>query len=107
MLNRNILKRALTGAAVAATAMLVACQATQPTVKDYSAFRAENPQSILVLPALNNSGSVSSSSSPPRSRILPVHDFPAICPARILCVPGKHGEVLAGRGGTCRSLAAL
>tara|TARA_R110000824_G_scaffold112658_1_gene261954 strand:- start:63 stop:776 length:714 start_codon:yes stop_codon:yes gene_type:complete len=58
MLNRTTLKRALTGAAVAASAMLVACQATQPTVKDYSAFRAENPQSILVLPALNNSGSV-------------------------------------------------
>ena len=36
---------------------LAAC-ATPPTPRDYSALRAENPRSILVVPALNNTVSV-------------------------------------------------
>ncbi|MEW6017367.1 MAG: GNA1162 family protein [Pseudomonadota bacterium] len=43
------------GAAVALVlgALLAGC-ATAPAPKDYSAFRAESPRSILVVPALNN-----------------------------------------------------
>lgn len=37
--------------------LLAACQ-TAPAMKDYSGFRAEQPRSILVLPALNNTGAV-------------------------------------------------
>ena len=44
-------------AAVALTASLSAC-ATAPTPKDYSSFRSENPKSILIVPALNNTVSV-------------------------------------------------
>lgn len=43
--------------AVMAAAALAAC-ATPPTPKDYTAFRREDPRSILVLPVLNNSGAV-------------------------------------------------
>lgn len=43
--------------AIGALAMS-ACVATAPVVKDYSAFREEQPRSILVLPALNNTGAV-------------------------------------------------
>ena len=43
--------------AAAAAVVMSAC-ATAPTAKDYSAFRQEDPRSILVLPALNNSGAV-------------------------------------------------
>ncbi|MFN3574870.1 MAG: GNA1162 family protein [Phenylobacterium sp.] len=39
--------------ALALGAALAGC-ATAPTTKDYSAFRAESPRSILVVPALNN-----------------------------------------------------
>jgi hypothetical protein len=39
--------------AVAASAVLAAC-ASGPQPKNYSSFRAENPRSILVVPALNN-----------------------------------------------------
>lgn len=39
------------------TLILSACVAA-PVAKDYSAFRAEQPRSILVLPALNNTGAV-------------------------------------------------
>ena len=44
-------------AAVALALSLAAC-ATAPTTKDYSAFRAESPRSILVVPALNNTVNV-------------------------------------------------
>lgn len=39
-------------------ASVSACAVTAPVAKDYSAFRQEDPRSILVLPALNNSGAV-------------------------------------------------
>jgi hypothetical protein len=39
--------------ALSAAAILAAC-ATAPPSKNYSAFRAENPRSILVVPTLNN-----------------------------------------------------
>jgi hypothetical protein len=42
---------------LAAVFVLSAC-ATAPTPKDYTNFRQEDPRSILVLPALNNSGAV-------------------------------------------------
>lgn len=47
----------LAGAGILASAALAAC-ATAPAPKDYSAFRQEDPRSILVLPVLNNSGAV-------------------------------------------------
>ena len=40
-----------------ATLLLTGC-ATAPAVKDYSAFRAEAPRSVLVVPVLNNTVSV-------------------------------------------------
>ncbi len=42
--------------AVLLAALISGCQAVKP--KDYSAFRSEDPRSILVVPALNNSTSV-------------------------------------------------
>ena len=47
-----------TAALVAAAGIVLSACATAPTAKDYSAFRQEDPRSILVLPALNNSGAV-------------------------------------------------
>jgi len=41
------------GLALSAAAALTAC-ATAPPSKNYTAFRAENPRSILVVPTLNN-----------------------------------------------------
>jgi len=49
--------RLLAVAAAMMLAMLGAC-ATGPSVKDYTAFRAESPRSILVVPALNNTVNV-------------------------------------------------
>lgn len=46
-----------TAAALAISAALAGC-VTGPAPKDYSAFRAENPRSILVVPALNNTANV-------------------------------------------------
>jgi hypothetical protein len=44
---------------VVAMAMLSACATVSgPTAKDYTVFRNENPKSILVVPALNNTGNV-------------------------------------------------
>lgn len=48
-------------AAVAAT--LVGCASTPPKPYDYTAYRAANPQSILVLPPLNSSPDVKASNS--------------------------------------------
>jgi hypothetical protein len=44
------------GGSIAFAASLAACASVEP--KDYSAFRAEDPHSILVVPVLNNSISV-------------------------------------------------
>jgi hypothetical protein len=45
-------------AAILCAALATACAVTPPEPKDYSAFRAEDPHSILVLPALNNTVAV-------------------------------------------------
>jgi hypothetical protein len=45
-------------AITAAAAALSACVTVAPATKDYSAFRAEGPRSILVVPALNNTVNV-------------------------------------------------
>ena len=50
------IKSALSVAALSLA--LAGCVASGPQAKDYSDFRTENPKSILVLPALNNSGAV-------------------------------------------------
>lgn len=48
-----------TAAALGISALSVAaCATTEPEFKDYTTFRAEDPRSILVLPALNNTVSV-------------------------------------------------
>jgi hypothetical protein len=51
----NIFSGFKIAAAIALMAALSACATTAPTSKDYTAFRSENPRSILVIPALNNS----------------------------------------------------
>lgn len=43
---------------IAAAALSLAACATAPTAKSYNEFRAENPRSILVVPTLNNTLSV-------------------------------------------------
>lgn len=43
---------------IAGLIAMTACQAIEPEVYDYTAFRDEAPRSILVLPALNNTVSV-------------------------------------------------
>lgn len=45
-------------AVASAAAALSACTTVAPVSKDYSAFRAEGPRSILVVPALNNTVNV-------------------------------------------------
>ncbi len=42
------------GAALVLPLVLAACATTAPPTRDYSAFRAEAPRSILIVPALNN-----------------------------------------------------
>lgn len=49
----RLMRLPLVLAALALSAALAGC-ATAPPSKDYAAFRAENPRSILVVPALNN-----------------------------------------------------
>lgn len=49
----NRLIRSAAAAALAFSAVLSGC-ATAPASKDYTAFRAANPRSILVVPVLNN-----------------------------------------------------
>jgi len=51
---RNILWAALG----AASLLISGCATTAPATYDYSAFRAEAPRSILVVPALNNTANV-------------------------------------------------
>lgn len=51
-------KSFLSVALVAAVAIVLSGCATVPSAKNYAAFRQEDPHSILVLPALNNSGAV-------------------------------------------------
>ena len=41
-----------------ASLSVTACATTEPELKDYTAFREEDPRSILVLPALNNTVAV-------------------------------------------------
>ena len=52
----DVMKAALSGLTLSFA--LAGCVAAGPQAKDYSDFRSENPKSILVLPALNNSGAV-------------------------------------------------
>jgi hypothetical protein len=49
-----IRKIAIGFATILAAAALVGCATTGPMTKDYAAFRREDPRSILVVPALNN-----------------------------------------------------
>lgn len=49
----------LTATLIAMMAVFVtACATTEPELKDYTTFRGEDPRSILVLPALNNTVAV-------------------------------------------------
>ncbi|CAN5311523.1 hypothetical protein BH10PSE4_BH10PSE4_17060 [soil metagenome] len=53
------IKSCLRFLAIAAAALsLAACATTGPVSKSYNGFRAENPRSILVVPTLNNTLSV-------------------------------------------------
>lgn len=58
-------------AALAGAALLVGC-ATPPAPYDYSAFRAANPKSILVLPPLNQSPDVKASNSVWAQTVVPL-----------------------------------
>lgn len=50
--------KALTGAAALSAVLILSACVTAPPAKDYAAFRAASPRSILVVPALNNTVSV-------------------------------------------------
>lgn len=52
-----IVRKSLAVAALAGAALLAAC-ATGPTPKSYAALRAENPRSVMVVPALNSTVNV-------------------------------------------------
>ncbi|WP_415288342.1 DUF799 family lipoprotein [Brevundimonas sp. S1H14] len=52
-----IIRRPLAVAALACAALLTAC-ATGPAPKSYAALRAENPRSVMVVPALNSTVNV-------------------------------------------------
>ncbi|MBD7941822.1 GNA1162 family protein [Brevundimonas guildfordensis] len=52
-----IVRKLLAVAALAGAALLAAC-ATGPTPKSYAALRAENPRSVMVVPALNSTVNV-------------------------------------------------
>lgn len=57
MIGLNRVLRAL-GVSAAASALCACATIAPPPTKDYSAFRAEGPRSILVVPALNNTVNV-------------------------------------------------
>ena len=50
--------KAFAATAIAAVAIMAAGCVTAPTARDYTSYRAANPRSILVVPALNNTVSV-------------------------------------------------
>ena len=52
-----IVRKSLAAAALASTALLAAC-VTAPAPKSYAALRAENPRSVMVVPALNSTVNV-------------------------------------------------
>ncbi|QVM84149.1 MULTISPECIES: GNA1162 family protein [Novosphingobium] len=55
------MKRLLAIAALAATPLLGACAGNAPPSKDYTAYYAQQPASILVVPVINNSNEVDAS----------------------------------------------
>ncbi len=56
------MRKSILAAVTGVSAMLItACATTEPVYKDYTTFRGEDPRSILVLPALNNTVSVEAS----------------------------------------------
>ncbi|WP_181109257.1 DUF799 domain-containing protein [Xanthomonas arboricola] len=57
------MKRLLKLAAVAAVSLLMAACATQPVSRDYTAYKASKPRSILVLPPVSNAPDVDASLS--------------------------------------------
>jgi len=55
---RNSLKLSAKALAIAVLGLVTACATPDTRTNDFSQFRAADPHSILVLPALNNSGAV-------------------------------------------------